>query len=177
MRWKKYIICLIVALLSCSGNVDQGDGKAESNRVYSDRDSTRGSAAKPFIDGSSDEIEINSDTTTSTVSEVIFVKNFYKEYFEGIELHNQDAIMFKYCTPKLYDRLRKTQLSYDPFINAQDYPDDLLDRMLFVQDTLSKHVIVSYTDDYSGDVHYIELSLIKKDSLYKIGDILISLQD
>ena len=63
---------------------------------------------------------------------IIHVEKFYKEHITG--WNNYDEYMEiskKYCSSNLFNKINEMletyELDYDPFINAQDVSDDILD--------------------------------------------------
>jgi len=84
-------------------------------------------------------ISCQNKLSKSNKETISFLKQFYSEYLYGTSLNeNQNGkivyknyirIINKYCTPSLVEKLLKSELDYDPFINAQDVSVVILDHL------------------------------------------------
>lgn len=162
MKYFLLWLVVMVFLLSCSRNPHQDKKNITEN--YTSADSIQVTADSL---GSENKIDSISDIE----ARLIFTTDFYAEYLKAKTNKSTDSVLSRYCTSGFYDSLTSAELSYDLFIDAQDYPDDLFDRLSFAYDSLSKLVVVSYTDDYSGDIVSINLMLTETDSSFRIKGI------
>jgi hypothetical protein len=114
------------------------------------------------------EILINSNKES-----LKFLKSFYKEYILSFEKNSSDSIINQYCTSELIDRLNKSKLDYDPFLNAQDTDSSILKTFNFIEDFNNKGTyILSYDDVYNNSKIFITLTLVELEGEYKINDII-----
>jgi hypothetical protein len=125
---------------------------------------------------------VPSDTTTTNPISVnpndstalVFIRTFYIEYLLAFENDFTDSVRIKYCTSKLIKKLSNKKLDYDPFLNAQDFDDNLLKTLdVKKSDAPQEYYIVSYVDGYSKKKVYIVMSLAEHKGEYKISDVIL----
>lgn len=120
----------------------------------------------------------------NTQESVEFIKQFYFEYLtktdtdkydkEDIQ-NNYQKIMNLYCSKRLVNKIKHMQetyeLSYDPFIKAQDYHISILDFILVEKNPKkNNNYFVSYRyKNQSEDKRvYIEIEITKINKNFKI---------
>ena len=84
------------------------------------------------------QLSCSQNKSSQTNPKIInFFEKFYSEYVYGTSLSEQGngvkvyenyfSILNKYCTPSFVKRILKSEIDYDPFINAQDVSVIILD--------------------------------------------------
>ena len=120
----------------------------------------------------------NIDSLKQKKVKIEFVENFYEEYISELsempmDLDRIDSLEKKFLTVELYKKLKEQDLDYDPFLNAQDFDDDILEKLASNEHTEKKDVVkVSYIDDYTSSTVSIFLKVIELENGYKISSIL-----
>lgn len=126
---------------------------------------------------SSEKLELSTENNR-TETKIEFVENFYEEYISELsempmDLDRIDSLEKKFLTVELYKKLKEQDLDYDPFLNAQDFDDDILEKLASNEHTEKKDVVkVSYIDDYTSSTVSIFLKVIELENGYKISSIL-----
>ncbi len=108
---------------------------------------------------------------------LIFIRMFYEEYLLGLEDDSAASVKRIYCTSGLIEKLANKKLDYDPFLNAQDFDDNLL-KTLDVKKSNDPqgYYIVSYLDGYSKKKVYIVMKLTGHEREYKISDVILGFE-
>ncbi|MEQ9313106.1 MAG: DUF3828 domain-containing protein [Cytophagales bacterium] len=115
---------------------------------------------------SSEKLELSTENNR-TETKIEFVENFYEEYISELsempmDLDRIDSLEKKFLTVELYKKLKEQDLDYDPFLNAQDFDDDILEKLASNEHTEKKDVVkVSYIDDYTSSTVSIFLEVIE----------------
>lgn len=112
-----------------------------------------------------------------------FVRQFYTTYI-GLWLADEGdtrAVLKQNLTRTFYERLQcmyeQEELDYDPFLNAQDCDESVLEKLRIEKDTLREHVYrVCLWDNYHRNYKHVELLLEHTEQGYRIDD-LLSLPD
>ena len=121
------------------------------------------------------------------VKKEVFLKDFYFEYLtktnideydsKDVELNYQKIMNF-YCTKELVSEIKRmresNQLSYDPFIKAQDYHISILDFILIKKDPIRKgNYLMSYRykNQNESERIFIDIQLMKINGSFKITGI------
>ncbi|WP_418696256.1 DUF3828 domain-containing protein [Bacteroides sp.] len=111
---------------------------------------------------------------TEQYSAIQMLSDFYKSYItenleEGTDKNKVERILKEYVSKKLRTKLSNLELDYDPFVNAQDYSKDWIEKMRILKvDTAENAYAVCLSDDY----HYVILDVSKRKNKYKINNIL-----
>ena len=119
---------------------------------------------------------VNKNSSESS-DKVKFIENFYTEYLLALNQvpMNFDSIQnikLKYCSKDLLEKFETNEMYHDPFINAQDFEDDIRDKLnIEIDSTDEKTIIVRYTDNYSNTDLIIELKLIEFGNTFKINGV------
>ena len=117
-----------------------------------------------------------SETQPSKDPAIETLNRFYTQYITEIsktpeDMNQTNLIKQKYCTPQLLKKI--SELDYDPFINAQDLPEDLLKTLTIKKETgVDNKYTVSYLDTYSQKQITIHLKTIRDKDSCKIAEIL-----
>lgn len=107
-----------------------------------------------------------------------FVENFYKEYITGLSempmnFDRVDSIKRSFLTEELYEKLEEQQLDFDPFLNAQDFDDNILEKIAYNEHPEKIDVVkVSYIDGYTSSTISIFLEVVELANGYRISSIL-----
>lgn len=111
------------------------------------------------------------------------VQRFYTAYIGAWLAEGGDtrAVLKQNLPRSFYDRLLRmygqTELDYDPFLEAQDCDESVLERLRIEKDPLREHVYrVCLWDNYHRDYKHVELLLEHTEQGYRIDD-LLSLPD
>ncbi|MCE2733407.1 MAG: YbjP/YqhG family protein [Flammeovirgaceae bacterium] len=103
---------------------------------------------------------------------LLFLRKFYEEYLAAFNAGSTDSVKKKYCTVELLEKLNHSELSYDPFLNAQDFDDNFLKTINIRKLVDSKEsFIVSYIDSYTKRDVQITLRLLEIQNEYKIDSV------
>ncbi|MFI2743570.1 hypothetical protein ACG2LH_12580 [Zhouia sp. PK063] len=127
-----------------------------------------------FSKGSNVEKNNNKSLKTER-KEILFLKEFYLTYISFLKKNpladrkDIDKIIQKFCTKELMIKIR--DLDYDPFLNAQDFDDDILDKLKIFPSDASNKFIVTYIDSFSSNQIKIEISLTVNKNYFKISDL------
>lgn len=106
------------------------------------------------------------------------LQNFYIEYVTEVSKLPTDfkkiaSIKKKYCSVYLIERLKRKELDYDPFLNAQDSEIELLKTLTIKKDLkMANAYNISYLWDEENPPITIKLLVVKEKSDYKINSIL-----
>ena len=136
--------------------------------------SCAGNSKTPGNESSENNIEM---IKTSQDEGVEYVEMFYQEYISALlempmDLKKIETIENNYLSNKLLTQLRNKQLDYDPFLNAQDFEEDIFEKMKFENHPESTNMVkVSYEDEYTGKIVTLQLELIEDNGSYKINSI------
>lgn len=106
-----------------------------------------------------------------------FIVNFYNEYvgnWDNFDI-NDEVILKKYCTKSLIENIAKktlSELSYDPFIYAQDIWTGVLEFLEVekVKEGINKY-IVSYRYNEKDERTRIRLEIINTEDGFKINGV------
>jgi hypothetical protein len=111
------------------------------------------------------------------------IKNFYTSYitinsFGVDDRKKSDSVQRLYCTPKLYNFLRKQymgppgKIDYDVFLKSQMFDIRMLEKLTVRKDSMKNDVYyVVYT--YGKEQTTIELRVVKEKEDYKIDHVFI----
>lgn len=173
-----FVIAIFACGLSqCKKSESVSSKVSDENIVSSTEDSdTSRNIVKGIIPSDitrTNPMSVNPDDSTGS----IFIRTFYKEYLLGFDKDFADSVRRKYCTPELIEKLANKELDYDPFLNAQDFDDDLLKTLdIKKSNTPQGYYIASYVDGYSKKKVYIVMSLAGHDGEYKISDVILGFE-
>lgn len=174
---KNQIFMLIAILFSCAPNAHENNKETEAEQMKMNVNSitVEVDTINSLNDSLSNSIANENDSLNSDEKRIAFIKAFYTEYIkamENIKTRNSDTVKLKYCTPELLQRLSKSKLDFDPFINAQDFDDNLLKTLNVKVDTTQENrYIMSYVDTFTDSKVFVVLELKKLENDYKINDI------
>lgn len=106
-------------------------------------------------------------TIDHTQEHIQFLEDFYAEYLSGPDVPNPEKrirVRKKYCSSNLVDKInemkKNRRLSYDPFINAQDYPPTILNHIKIEKQEEEKNVyMMSYPHDFHVEVELTQIKL------------------
>ena len=163
----KFILFIFLISSSCTNSVEKNEN--------SDIDKSQRKVEKDSV--SSEKLELSTENNR-TETKIEFVENFYEEYISELsempmDLDRIDSLEKKFLTVELYKKLKEQDLDYDPFLNAQDFDDDILEKLASNEHTEKKDVVkVSYIDDYTSSTVSIFLKVIELENGYKISSIL-----
>lgn len=110
------------------------------------------------------------------------VQRFYTAYIGAWIADDGDtrAVLKQNLTRSFFDRLQRMyelELDYDPFLEAQDCDESVLEKLRIEKDTLREHVYrVHLWDSHHRNYKQIELLLEHTEQGYRIDD-LLSLPD
>lgn len=168
----KYLVFgLLTVLLSCS----QGTRKSDNQSKQADSIKIKQDSVVSLKD-SSGVVEDELDTIVTTESGESFIKGFYEEYLSSIDKGTSDEVKLEFCTPELITKLSENDLSYDPFINAQDFDESLLKTLdVKKSDAPQGYYVASYLG-YRNKKVYIAMSLEQRKGGYKISDLILSFE-
>lgn len=105
------------------------------------------------------------------------LKDFYTAYVTEVskmpfDQKRIDSIIERFCTRHLISELRKKELDFDPFLNAKDFGDDLLNTLKIQRESMiGRPYRVSYLDNFSKKPIVIRLAVIKEGGRFKIDEI------
>jgi len=104
------------------------------------------------------------------------LKDFYTAYVTEVskmpeDLKKIDLIKTRFCTASLLSELRKKELDYDPFLNAQDSDMGLLKTLKIEESKRIGFYIVTYMDNFSKKPVRIVLSIVRDAGRYRINEI------
>ena len=102
-----------------------------------------------------------------TQEHIQFLEDFYVEYLSGSDVPNPEKrirVRKKYCTSSLVDKIiemkKNRRLSYDPFINAQDYPPTILNHIKIEKQGEEKNVyMMSYPHNFHIEIEKTRIRL------------------
>lgn len=131
-----------------------------------------------------------SQTTTTTTNKRTPSQNndeiikeltkFYTLYFTAMENEdvkssekNLDALKQQYLSPKLYEKLKKSTLDYDPIINAQDVDSNWRKRLKITQ-YKENFFQESITTSFENKLKNVFLKLEKTKKGFLISDIKVN---
>ena len=155
------------------------------NQNAADKSSVKDVAQNANTDTSKLDVERISQSDTSGTETMyvedsvdstglIFIRKFYEDYLFALENGFADSLIREYSTFELIDKLDSKELGYDPFLNAQDFDENLLKTFdVKKSDTPQDYYIASYVDGYSKKKIYIVMSLEQLERKYKINDIIL----
>ena len=104
--------------------------------------------------------------------EASFLRQFYTAYLSFETIAHRDSILAVYCTPELMKALNSAAWSFDPFINAQDFDEGLLEELTFTEDSLHTEIYwVSYQDDYRDTPTKIKMVLQANGDTFHIAGV------
>lgn len=109
---------------------------------------------------------------------ISMLKEFYTSYITENSkmppnMKNIDSMKRKYCTNSLLYKIKKQELDYDPFLNAQDSNTEWLKTLSITKDSNKTNLyIVSYIDSYSNNKISVKLIIVKEKDSFKINSIL-----
>jgi hypothetical protein len=168
------IVISACVLSQCKKSEHVSNTVSDENLVRSTEDAdTSKNTAKgifPSDTTSANPVRVNPGDSTAA----IFIRIFYQEYLLGLENDFADSVRAKYCTPDLIKKLANMELDYDPFLNAQDFDDNLLKKLDIKRaNDPQGYYVVSYMDDYNNENVYIVMSLAEHEEGYRISDLII----
>jgi hypothetical protein len=139
----------------------------------SDIDNSQRKVEKDSV--SSKKLELNTKNN-QTESKIEFIEGFYKAYIAELsemDLDRIDSLKRKFLTVELRKKLKEQDLHYDPFLNAQDFDDDILEKLAYNEHPEKKDVVkVSYIDDYTSSTVTILLEVVEIANGYRISSVL-----
>ena len=163
----KFILFIFLISTSCTSSVDKSENSGITN-----------SQRKVEKDSVSNKKPESSTENDPSETKIEFVKNFYEEYIIELskmpmDLDRIDSVKKKFLTAELHSDLKEQGLDYDPFLNAQDFHDDILEKLAYDEHPEKKDVVkVSYIDDYTSSTVSISLEVVELANGYRINSIL-----
>lgn len=165
------VICACV-LNQCKKREDVSSTISDENLVRTEDADTSKNIVKdvaPSDTTSANPKSVNPNDSTA----LVFIRTFYEEYVLAYECNFEDSVMRKYCRPELIKKLSNKELDYDPFLNAQDFDDNLLKTLdIKKSNDPQGYYVVSYVG-YRNDNVYIAMSLAEDEGVYKISDVIL----
>lgn len=163
---KKYLALMVVFLCTlsqCSSNSsdEASDEKSIENEDDLSEDPSLG------VDDSQDATPLVTDEAPSE-----FIKVFYAEYLSALATGSTESVIDAHCTPELASRLANSDLDYDPFLNAQDFDENVLKTLEVTQSERQEFFVVSYMDSYSNSKVYVAMRLVAAKGGHRISDVI-----
>lgn len=119
-----------------------------------------------------------SSTTRQNEEAIVMLKSFYTSYVTAVSgstagLEKTDAILKKYCTVSLLNRIPKLieKLDADPFLKAQDSDLAILKTLVITKNTKASDNSYKVSYVYDEIKTTINLSLIKQKDGLKINEV------
>ncbi len=161
----RFILFIFLISSSCTNSVEK--------KETSDIDNSQRKVEKDSV--SSKKLELNTKNN-QTESKIEFIEGFYKAYIAELsemDLDRIDSLKRKFLTVELRKKLKEQDLHYDPFLNAQDFDDDILEKLAYNEHPEKKDVVkVSYIDDYTSSTVTILLEVVEIANGYRISSVL-----
>ena len=134
---------------------------------------------KPLIVKEKDEKRISVDSISSNkVYDEIpeFIHSFYDSYLKEVDnfpvnFEKVDSLKSKFCSKQLLAKLDSLDLTYDPFLNAQDVTTNLM-KSLVIEKEEDNLCVVTYIDDYTKKKVSVRLKVNKLEEGFEISDII-----
>lgn len=161
----RFILFIFLISSSCTNSVEKKEtSDIVNSQIQVEKDSL-----------SSKKLEQNTKNN-QTEAKIEFIEDFYKAYISELsemDLDRIDSLERKFLTVELRNKLKEEDLHYDPFLNAQDFDDDILEKLAYDEHPEKKDVVkVSYIDDYTSSTVSIFLEVVEIANGYRISSVL-----
>lgn len=169
-----------MVLLSVEAAAGVGGGDREAGRLPAPSRGMQGAGAVKY---SADCGPGAYDGESVPDSAMVVLRRFYTDYIagwlsqDGHDDGKERALLRQYLTPRMFDRLQsmyaELELDYDPFLEAQDCDESVLEKLRIERDSLRTGVYrVLLWDNYNRKYRKAELLLRQGDDGYRIDGIL-----
>lgn len=164
---KKYLALMVVFLCTLSQCSSNSSDEASDEKSIENEDDDLSEDPSLGFDDSQDATPLVTDEAPSE-----FIKMFYAEYLSALETGSTESVIDAHCTPELASRLANSDLDYDPFLNAQDFDENVLKTLEVTQSERQEFFVVSYMDSYSNSKVYVAMRLVAAKGGHRISDVI-----